>query len=280
MSKQDERQRLRRRLQEHAIDLAINHHWEEAIDINTKMLRLGEDPETYNRLGKAHLELGNYRAAHDSYQETLRLNPTNSIARRNLARLEALLERGIEQVSVIRSNRQQVDLRLFITETGKTAITTLIDVPRSPVVDSLVTGEKMELQLTETSVIVTDADGHVIGRIEPKLSQRLAELIRGGNRYIVAVAHVDARQLRILIRETYQDPTQRGRISFPGKLGEGAFYVSTMRFDEFADELLDEEEVVEEVESADEEEYIGGEEEELGLDEIEQDMSDDDGNEE
>jgi tetratricopeptide (TPR) repeat protein len=276
LAKQDEKQRMRRRLQERAIELAATNSWADAVEINRQILGMGEDADTFNRLGKAYLELGQYTQSHDSYQQTLRLNPTNTIARKNLSRLDALLARGVEQGQVLRTARQQVDLRLFITETGRTALTTLIDVPRSPAVDALVTGEKMDFRIEGKTVYVIDADGNTIGRLEPKLSQRLSELISGGNRYIAAIAQADLRQVRLLIRETYQDPSQRGRISFPGKLGEGAMYVSSVRYEDYEQDILDEEESVEEAESM-EEEYLGGEEEEeLGLDEIEQDMGDED----
>lgn len=277
MAKQDEKQRIRRKLQEKAIELAAMNRWEEAVDTNRQILTLGEDPDTYNRLGKALMELGQYSEAHDAYQHTLRLNPTNSIARKNLARLDALIARGIETGLANRKPRQQVDLRMFITETGRTAITTLVDVPRSPAVEALVTGEKMDFRVEGKIVYVIDADGTIVGRLEPRLGQRLAELIGGGNRYIAAIAQSDPRTVRLLIRETYQDPSQRNRISFPGKLGEGAAYVASLRYEEYED-ILEEEETAEEIESADEE-FVGGEEEEeLGLEEIDQDMGDDDEN--
>lgn len=277
MARQDEKQRIRRKLQEKAIELAAMNRWDEAADINRQILQLGEDPDTYNRLGKALMEQGQYTEARDAYQHTLRLNPTNSIARKNVARLDALIARGFESGQANRKPRQQVDLRMFITETGRTAITALIDVPRSPAVEALVTGEKMEFQVHGKTVSVVDADGTVVGRLEPKLGQRLAELINGGNRYLAAIAQSDPRIVRLLIRETYQDPSQRNRISFPGKLGEGATYVSGLRYEEYED-LLEEAEEGDEGE-ADSEEYIGTEEEEeLGLEEIDQEISDEDEN--
>ncbi len=277
MARQDEKQRIRRKLQEKAIELAAMNRWDEAADINRQILQLGEDPDTYNRLGKALMEQGQYTEAHDAYQHTLRLNPTNSIARKNVARLDALIARGFESGQANRKPRQQVDLRMFITETGRTAITALIDVPRSPAVDALVTGEKMEFRVNGKTVFVVDADGTIVGRLEPKLGQRLAELINGGNRYLAAIAQNDPRIVRLLIRETYQDPSQRNRISFPGKLGEGATYVSGLRYEEYED-LLEEAEESDEGE-ADSEEYIGPEEEEeLGLEEIDQEINDEDEN--
>ncbi len=279
MARQDEKQRVRRKLQEQAIELAAMNRWEEAAETNRQIMKLGEDADTYNRIGKALMELGQYTEAHDAYQHTLRITPTNSIARKNVARLDALLARGFESGQANRKPRQQVDLRMFITETGRTAITTLIDVPRVPAVDALVTGEKMAFHVEGRTVHVVDADGTIVGRLEPKLGQRLAELINGGNRYISAIAQSDPRIVRLLIRETYQDPSQRNRISFPGKLGEGAAYVSNLRYEEYED-ILDEEDSSED-ESVDTEEYAGGdEEEELGLEEIDQDMDDDDAIEE
>ncbi len=276
MAKQDEKQRLRRRLQEYAIELATTNRWEDAMEINRKILTIGEDPETYNRLGKALMEQGNYEEAHDAYQQTLRLNPVNTIARKNLARLESLLARGIKHSNVDRSLRQQVDLRIFIAETGKTALTTLANVTPSPVIDALITGEKVELHAEERNVFVLDAEGNYLGRLEPKLGQRLVELIHGGNRYVAAIAQSDPRQVRILIREVYQDPSQRGRLSFPGKLGESLLYVSRLRYDEYVDEILDEEEITDETDQLEEDNIPGGDEEEIGLEEIEQDSGDDD----
>jgi tetratricopeptide (TPR) repeat protein len=274
LTKQDEKLRLRRRLQDQAVDLAAKNRWAEAAETNRQIISLGEDADTYNRLGKAYFELGRLAEARDAYMQTLRLNPNNTIARKNLQRLEELLARSTEATVPVKTARQLVDLRLFITETGKTALTTLVDVPRSPVIDLVVTGEKVDLRLEGRSVVVFDATGNAIGRLEPKLAQRLSELMTGGNRYAAAIAQTNGHQLRVLIREMYQDPSQRGRVSFPGKLGESALrggYVATARYDEYGEDLLEDEDTVDEREEI-EEETFSGDEEELGLDDIEQDL--------
>ena len=281
MAKLDEKQRLRRRLQDQAIELAATNKWDDALETNKQIIALGEDAETYNRMGKALLETGRFADARDAYQNGLRFNPTNTIARKNLARLEQWFAQGAEDVISIKQARQQVDLRMFITETGKTALTTLVDVPRNAATAALATGEKMELRVEGRSVVVIDADNNVIGRLEPKLSQRLSELMDGGNRYVAAIAQADPRQVRLLIRETYQDPSQRGRISFPGKLSESALrsYVPNVRYDYEGEDLLEDEEIGEEREEA-EEDFGGNDEEELGLDDIEPDIGDEDENSE
>lgn len=274
MTKQDEKLRQRRRLQDQAIELAAKSRWEEAVETNLQIINLGEDADAFNRLGKAYFEVGRLGEARDAYGRALRLNANNLIARKNVERLDALLVRVKETASPVKTSRQLVDLRLFITETGKTALTTLIGTPRTPIVDAIVTGEKVDLRLDGRNVLVIDADGNQIGRLEPKLAQRLSELMAGGNRYAAAVAQTNAHQLRLLIREVYQDPSQRGRVSFPGKLGEGAMrggYISSNRYDEYGEDMLEDEEVIDEREEV-EEEAFGGDEEELGLDDIEQDI--------
>jgi tetratricopeptide (TPR) repeat protein len=283
LSRQDEKQRLRRRLQEYAMQLAINNQWEEGLEINRQSLELGEDAQTYNRMGKALLELGKYHEALDAYQQTLRLNPINTIARRNIARLESLLARvdAENETPHNRELREQVDLRLFITEAGKTVLTTLLDVPRGAAVEALATGEKVELQVEENRIIVVDAGGNIIGRIEPKIGQRLAQLISGGNRYISAIVQSDPRQVRILIREIYRDPSQQTRTSFPARLiGNNMYEYLTTRYDYATDDLLEEEESPEEVEIMPEEYRSGDDEEEIGLEAIEKNISDDEESEE
>ncbi len=283
MSRQDEKQRLRRRLQEYAMQLAINNQWEEGLEINRQSLELGEDAQTYNRMGKALLELGKYHEALDVYQQTLRINPINTIARRNIARLESLLARvdAENETPHNRELREQVDLRLFITEAGKTVLTTLLDVPRGAAVEALATGEKVELQVEENRIIVVDAGSNIIGRIEPKIGQRLAQLISGGNRYISAIVQSDPRQVRILIREIYRDPSQQTRTSFPARLiGNNMYEYLTTRYDYATDDLLEEEEAPEEAEIMPEEYRSGDDEEEIGLEAIEKNISDDEESEE
>lgn len=278
MTKQDERQRLRRRLQEYALELANGRRWQEAAEINEQILELGTDPATYNRLGKAYQEQGMFSQARDAYQKAIQVSPTNIIARKNLSCLENLLQFGIDDKDMNRQQREQVDPRFFVTEAGKTTLTTLVDVTHSPVVMTLTTAEKVLLSLHPTFVGVEDLNGNLIGRLEPRLSQRLSELMEGGNRYVAAVVQSDSRQVRLLIREVYQHPSQLARMSFPGKLGDsmGMYgYSQSLRYDYEVDDILEEEEFAVGGEEG-EGEYIPSDDEELGLDALEKDIADDD----
>jgi tetratricopeptide (TPR) repeat protein len=272
VSKQDDKLRNRRRLQNQAVELAAKNRWEEAATINRHILELGEDTDTLNRLGKAYFELGQLESARDAYRNALRITPNNPIARKNSERLEELIMRGSSIPS--RAGRELVDLRMFITEIGKTAITTLVDVPRRSSGASVVTGEKVSLKIDGRHINVLDVEGNIIGRLEPKLAQRLIELTEGGNRYIAAVVQ-SGQQIRLLLREIFQSPAMRDRVSFPGKLSEGALrggYIAGAAYDEYADGMMEDDDGSDDREEV-EEESFGNEEEDIGLDEIEQDIN-------
>jgi hypothetical protein len=241
------------------------------------MLQYGEDVDTFNRLGKALFEMGRLADARDAYQNAMRLTPNNPIARKNLERLEELISRSGDTIT-IKTGRQLVDLRLFITEIGKTALTTLVDVQRTPALGALVTGERVDLRSEGRQMSAWDTEGNLIGYLEPKLGQRLSELMAGGNRYAAAIAQTNSHITRILIRESYQDPSQRGRVSFPGKLSESVLrggYISGAAYEDYADDMTDDDDSSTDREEV-EEETFGNEEEDLGLDDIEQDINEED----
>jgi hypothetical protein len=71
---------------------------------------------------------------------------------------------------------------------------------------------------------VYDEDEQYVGQVEPKLAKRLIGLIETGNRYTAAVTTVGDNAISIIIRETYQHPSNRGKFSFPPKaLPTGAY---------------------------------------------------------
>jgi len=53
-------------------------------------------------------------------------------------------------------------------------------------------------------------------RCNPRVANRLLELMANGNRYEAALTHVQDEDLRLIIRETFADPSNFGKVSFPG----------------------------------------------------------------
>src|ERR671933_2449302 len=124
----DDRVRLRRVLPERAIALAMQNRWREAADVNRTLIKLdANDADAYNRLGKALLELGQYREAYEAYQKAVELSPTNMIAQKNMQRLAPLVQQGAAVTPARPANAsaaEPIRPQTFIEETGKTGLTT------------------------------------------------------------------------------------------------------------------------------------------------------------
>jgi hypothetical protein len=196
---------------EEAVGLALASRWQEALAVNDDLLeRFGPDAETYNRRGKALLELGRLEDAEAAYGATHKLNPGNQIATRQLAKLSEL-RRAKAAVAPVSAS---VDVAVFTDEPGKSAITKLI---LAPGIDpaTVAPGDPIKVEVGEDQVAVRTMRGVDLGGVEPRLSQRILRLSNGGNRYAGAVTHVDGTGVQIILREVYQAPDLAGTISFP-----------------------------------------------------------------
>lgn len=256
-----ERARLVQRLSQEAIALAVQGRWEEAVAINENIIeRFPTDIEAYNRLGKALTELGEFARAKEAYIKTLELAPDNAIAKKNLARLASLSE---SQASLGGEPRQAQARRVapehFITEVGKAGVVNLCNLAPSEVLAKVGLGDQVELRVEGQRLIVEREHGEYLGEVELKHGVRLVKLIEGGNKYAAAILNVGEGEVQVVIKETYQHPSQAGHLSFPVKAVEHLrphAKESLLR----RSVIMDEGEVIEEIEHPEEEvEYSKGE---------------------
>src|SRR5436305_12618862 len=118
-----ERIKPRAQYVDEAIELALANRWVEAVQVNRGIMdRFGPDEDTLNRLGKAYTELGQLDDAIEAYKRTLKMNPVNPIALKNLAKLQAL--RGSQPVP---ASNTKVDVDAFTDQNGRTTLTALHD---------------------------------------------------------------------------------------------------------------------------------------------------------
>ncbi|MDO8530616.1 MAG: tetratricopeptide repeat protein [Dehalococcoidia bacterium] len=227
----EEKARLRRELSKEAITLAMQNRWDQAVHVNRNILEVfPTDVEAMNRLGKALTELGQYAEARDAFKKALGVAPHNTIAKRNLERL-TLLRDGKARV---REEPKPVRPDQFIEATGKAGTTTLVNLASSEKLAKLSAGDPVSLKVRGNALVVESLAGEYAGRLEPKLAARLVKLMEGGNKYTAAITSNNARDVRVIIREVFQHPSQRGRISFPAKeIADFRPYVrgSLMRYD-------------------------------------------------
>jgi tetratricopeptide (TPR) repeat protein len=212
---QEDETRLRRLRAREAIALAMQSRWEEAVEANRAIIEaFPTDVDAYNRLGRALMELGRYQEAREAYEKALELDSHNQIAKKNLARLSLLKEEAAA------NERHRVALHLFLQETGKAGVVNLIHLAPANVLAHMTAGDQVFLRPEGQRLWVADMGGTILGEVEPHYAVRLLELIRGGNQYSAAVASLKDRGIQVIIKETYQHPSQAGRLSFPVKEAE------------------------------------------------------------
>jgi hypothetical protein len=90
------------------------------------------------------------------------------------------------------------------------------------VVAKMAVGDQVYLQPEGRALYARNARGETLGQVEPRTAQRLIDLMHGGNKYAAALMSVDETAPRIIIHETFQDPSQAGRVSFPTRGEAGA----------------------------------------------------------
>ncbi len=222
---EDEETRLRRRLSEKAVDLAVLDRWEEAEMVNKSIIeRFPSDVEAYNRLGKALTELGDFAQAKQAYLKALALAPGNAIADKNLARLASLTEFMDDKhrkALPSRARVQKVAPEFFTTEIGRSGIVNLCNLVSGEILAKMALGDEVQLKVKGQRLIVESVYGEYLGEVEPKHALRLIRLVKSGNEYAAAILNVRLPdQVQVVIKEVYQHPSQVGHLSFPVQVKE------------------------------------------------------------
>jgi len=215
MSYQEEAQaRLRRQSSKQAIALAMQGRWREAVAANESLIEsFPNDVDAYNRLGRACMELGEYPRAREAYSRALELSPYNAIAKKNLRRLSHLVEAFVSP----EGDSRKVEPQLFIEEMGKAGVVSLHHLAPREVLAKMVGGDRVYLKVDGPDLIVENARGEYLGRVEDRHGRRLIKLMKGGNEYTAAIISSAEDMVTVIIREVYQDPSQLGQFSFPPK---------------------------------------------------------------
>jgi len=253
----DTKPKTRRQNIEDARRATLEGDWNTAIELNQELLgRFPRDADAYNRLGRALFELHRFSAAYDAYSASLKIDPANMIARRNLQRLELLRHsHGGDEPSDGEVETKPVIPRtnVFIEEVGKTWVDELVNPAPLEALAEVSAGEHLQLIVEGQRLAVVRESGERLGEIEAKTAERLIELIADGNRYEVYALGLSSSSLRVILREVFKDPRLATKVSFPRQISYTRAYLrdrdqlrqrdeADFLFSDEDDEEIDEEE--------------------------------------
>ena len=216
--REDESVRLLKEKTRRSIALAMDGRWKEAAAINREITEVTpDDVDVWNRLGKALLEFGNAKGAASAFNAALQIAPDNAIARKNVDRL-ALLPAKARSAKARKTTPAFASQRFFINDGSKAAHVALTGCAKVKDRAHVSPGSTVRLERKGDSLAVHTELGERLGMVPPKLGRRLSRLMDGGNEYQGAVASTDGDGIRVVLRETYQHPSQRSTVSFPSSV--------------------------------------------------------------
>ena len=217
--------RTRKQRIEAAIAYALERRCDLTVDENRALLeQQPDDIEAANRLGKALTELDDLAAAIAAYRRSLEIDPANTIARKNIARLQA--EAPASKGKAKDGSRTQkgkakkapggdtIRPAALIEESGKSVVFEL-QRPNTRALKRLSTGDPVQLLPSdEHGLDVRSSTRAVLGHLDPRAGQRLRRLIEGGNRYEGAVRAIGDGTVTVIVRETYRHLSLLDEASF------------------------------------------------------------------
>jgi len=191
-----------------AVQTALMGNWEMAIVINEEILRENPtDIETLNRLAFAFTVIGKIQHAKNAYQKVLEIDVFNPIALKNLRRLEEIPVHKNHHMTPIVNN-------IFLEETGKTKIVSLINVAPRKIIQTLQLGQELKFNIKRLKIFILNEDDKYIGMLPDNIGKRLIKFLKGGNVYFICVKAIENNSVTIFIKEKKRAARFKNQSSF------------------------------------------------------------------
>ncbi|MDQ3008126.1 MAG: tetratricopeptide repeat protein [bacterium] len=188
-----------------AIQAAKQQNWTAALDFNQLILDMNtSDLGALNRLGIAHIQLGDLKKAKQCFKKVIELDKSNTVAKKNLAKLD---NNQLPSVPAFFSPN-------FIEEPGKTKTIELHRLASKNVLESLAVGQACELK-PKSRYISVEAGKNYIGSLPEDVSFRLSKLIETGNQYECYIQSISSNHCAIFIKESLRAVVNKDVHSFP-----------------------------------------------------------------
>ncbi len=203
---------LLQQIESQAVDAAIRGDWDQAIQLNTQILRKfkGNIPALL-RLGFAYLQMNKYVQSLAAYRLVLKTQPQNSIACEYVEKIEL---RKKNAPSTPRSNLV-LDSNIFIELPGKTKAVTLGQLGQKSVLAKLMVGEEVYLFIRKHHVEIRTESDEYIGVLPDDVGVRLMYFLENESEYTVYIQEASLSNIIVFMREMSKGKKVEKLVSFP-----------------------------------------------------------------
>lgn len=199
-------------LSDQAIEAAMETRWKDALKLNRQIIKL--DPsnvDALNRQARAYMEFGKFNLAKKYYSETLKFDPYNPIALKNLKIIKAF---KVKNRHLPTDGQGRVTPSLFLQEPGKTKVVALLNVAEPKMLSQAFCGMRVGMVVKGRKVIIVSSNGSYFGVLPDDICHHLTRLLRGGNKYELFIKSIRINALSVLIKETFRSKRFKNQPSF------------------------------------------------------------------
>ena len=191
-----------------AIQTALQGNWQEAITMNKSLIAENpEDIDALNRLALAYTITGKIKEAKSTYQKVIRIDALNPIALRNLKKIkENKFDLNPKTSNTCINNK-------FLEEPGKTKVVELVNIAQPKIVESLRTGQFLELSIKRLKIFALEGTQY-IGVLPDDIARRLIKFIKGGCKYEAYVKSSNQHKVTVFIKEIKKSTKYHDQPSF------------------------------------------------------------------
>lgn len=193
-----------------AIQKALTSSWQEAIDLNIEIL--DQEPNNIpaiNRLAIAYLKSQEPDKSRKHFENVLRLDPYNSIAKNNLKKLSSKASATLLADSPIGCHTFS-----FIEEPGKSKMIPLTNIGEPAIINTIYTGLDVNLTVSGRKIKVETQNKKYIGSLPDDISSHLIRLITAGYKYKSLIRSADVTKVEVFVQEVKSNPKMKGILSF------------------------------------------------------------------
>ena len=199
-------------LKDKAIQAMLLGDWKSATSLNKALLNENpKDIDALNRLAYAFTILGKIQDARSTYRKVLKLDVLNQIAIRNIKKL---IDFGPRQIAKSVSSIKGVN-NIFLEETGKTKIISLVNTTQPKIIALLKTGQPVITAIKRSKIFIQDQNKQYLGVLPDDIGRRLIKLIKGGNAYEACIKSATEHNVSVFIKEIKRVSRYKNQPSFP-----------------------------------------------------------------